>query len=328
MNREQEDEIRIRPNRHSRQIILVQSNEELTNEINFRDVCFLLWKKRAFILIPTLVFAIFGTAYSLSLPNYYKSETLLAPVNENEANALSAVAGQLGGLASLAGININPGGSDRTNIVLAVLQSREFIKHFINLHNLKPALIAAKGWDNTTEQLLFDPDIFDEKSKIWVRSVSPPQTTIPSDYEAFTAFSDMLQISRDDKNGLVKISLSYLSPNFAKTWLDWLVTDLNEYIRKDDLTEAEKTKSYLEEQLKETSVSDMQTIFYQLIEEQTKTIMLAKVRDNYALKTLDPPTTPEEKAGPRRSLICLMATSIGFFLSCVFVLTYPSTNRN
>jgi hypothetical protein len=71
----------------------------------------------------------------------------------------------------------------------------------------------------------------------------------------------------------------------------------------------------------------MQTVFYQLIEEQTKTIMLAEVSKEYVLKTIDPANAPEEKAKPKRALIVVLGTMLGGILSVLFVLIRYFTKK-
>ena len=118
----------------------------------------------------------------------------------------------------------------------------------------------------------------------------------------------------------MRIGVEFYSPTLAKQWVDWLVTDINDYMRTKDLNSANRTIDYLTKQLNSTSIADMQTIFYQLIEEQTKTIMLANVRQDYVLEVIDPAVVPEEEAKPKRALICVLVTLLGGFLAVIFVL--------
>ena len=72
----------------------------------------------------------------------------------------------------------------------------------------------------------------------------------------------------------------------------------------------------------------MQTIFYQLIEEQTKTIMLANVRKDYVFKTIDPAIIPEEKDKPKRALIVILGTMLGGMLSIfISLILYFTVNK-
>ena len=46
-------------------------------EINLAEIFSIIWKRKAFIIALTSVFAIGSVIYSLSLPDYYKSSGLL-----------------------------------------------------------------------------------------------------------------------------------------------------------------------------------------------------------------------------------------------------------
>jgi len=189
--------------------------------------------------------------------------------------------------------------------------------------------MAADGWNATSDALEIDNDTYDTDTQEWVRNVSAPLKPAPSDIEAYKRFmNDVLIVSQDKKSGLVTIGIDFYSPTLAKQWVDWLVTDINDYMRAKDLSSAERTISYLSEQLESTSIADMQTIFYQLIEEQTKTIMLANVRQHYVLEVIDPAVVPEKEVEPKRALICILITLLGGFVAVVIVLVRNFMHKN
>ena len=57
-----------------------------------------------------------------------------------------------------------------------------------------------------------------------------------------------------------------------------------------------------------------------LIEQQTKTVMLANASDEYVFQVIEPPVAPELKSEPKRALICVLGTLLGGVLAMVFVL--------
>ena len=61
-------------------------------------------------------------------------------------------------------------------------------------------------------------------------------------------------------------------------------------------------------------------MFFELIQSQTETVMLAEVRPEYVFKTIDPAVIPEEKSKPSRALICVLGTLLGGMLGVVVVL--------
>ncbi len=71
----------------------------------------------------------------------------------------------------------------------------------------------------------------------------------------------------------------------------------------------------------------MQTVFYKLIEEQTKTQMLAEVNQEYVFKTLDPAVVPEEKAKPKRALMVVLGGILGGMLGIMLVLARHAMRR-
>ena len=290
------------------------------DEIDLRELWNVLWGGKWLIMAITFVFTLASLLYALSLPNIYTSEVLLAPAEESAGGGLAGMAGRLGGLASLAGVNLGGGGSDETIIAIEVLKSREFISKFVKQHDLLVPLMAAEGWDRGKNMLIIDDDIYDIANKKWVRDPKPPRGAEPSTLEAYEQFMKLLNVSKDEKTGLVNLSLEHYSPNIAKAWVDMLVLDINEEIKYRDVTEANKSIKYLSDKLGRISVADMKAVFYELIEEQTKTVMFAEVRDEYVFKTIDKAVAPEIKSKPKKALICVLGVILGGIVGVLFVL--------
>lgn len=275
----------------------------------------ILWAGRWIIGGATLTAAVIAVAVALFLPSVYRAEALLAPNDHEGAGGLSALAAQYGGLASLAGISLGGGQADKTALGLEILKSRKFISEFVQRRDLLVPLMAARGWNRSTGELELDTDDYDAASGKWIRDVSPPRQVIPSAQEAYEEFTDILSVDEDSTTGFVTLAIEHYSPDVAKQWVDWLVEDLNSSIMLQDVEEAEQAIRYLNEQIESTSIADLQTVFFNLIEEQTKTVMLAKVTDEYLLKTVDPAVSPEKKSKPKRPLIVILAAFLGALLA-------------
>ena len=293
----------------------------MEDEIDLLELWNLLWKAKFIIIAITAVFAIGSVAYALWLPDIYRTEVLLSPaVEEDSAGGGLGGLGQLGGLAGLAGINIGDSGSVlQKDRALAILQSRFFIKDFFNKYELVVPFMGTKpGEASGTVEI--DPELYDEANQQWVREVSPPRKARPSDEEVYDEFSELLSIEEDETTGLLTVSLEWYDPSQIKTLMDWLVDDLNSYMREDDLLESQLAIDYLTEQLQKTSLVEMRNVFFNLIEEQTQKVMLADVREEYAFEIIDPAVIREEKSGPGRALICILGTLLGGMLAVLFVL--------
>lgn len=278
-----------------------------------------IWAGKWIILIVTLAAGIAALFLSMSMPNIYRSETLLAPAEDSSSGGLMALAGQFGGLASLAGVDLAKGKATKITIGLEVLRSRAFLSSFIVRRNILVPLIAGKKWDQSSGQLQLDPTLYDESTQRWI-GFGRGDDARPSDWLAYKKFIGILQASQSKDTGLVTLSVDHPSPLLAQQWVAWLVDDVNEQMRQRDIEEAQKSIEYLKQQLGQTALSEMQQIFYQLIEKQTQTIMLANARKEYVFKIIDPPIVPEEKISPRRASIVVMTVMAAFAVAVGLVL--------
>ncbi len=291
------------------------------DEIDLKELFNALWRGKWIILLSSFVAAVVAVLYTLNLPNIYKSEALLAPTEESGGNGLSALAGQFGGLASLAGINLSGASGDKVTIALELLKSRQFIGEFIQNNDLKPAIMAAEGWNPSSNSLLYDESIYQIDTNKWVRDTKPPKKSEPSAQEVHKEFvKENLVVTQDKETGLVTLSIKHVSPFVAKEIASKLVDAINTKMRQNDISDAQKSIDYLNDALLKTNVADMQQIFYQLIEKQQQTKMLANVRDEYVLKVIDPPIVADEKSGPKRAIICVLFVMLGAFFGVIAVL--------
>ncbi|BDY04066.1 Wzz/FepE/Etk N-terminal domain-containing protein [Ferrimonas sp. YFM] len=291
------------------------------DEIDLRDLISVLWAGKLLIIVITTLFAITGLVYALTQPNTYVSEATLVPAASEGRSGLAGMAAQFGGLASLAGINLGASGGDDTTIALATLESRQFINAFITKHQLLVPLMASKKWDRSTGELIVDDELYDVETDQWVRDVDLPKKPKPSDWEAYEQFKEeVLNVSQAKDSGLVTIEVTHNSPIIAQQWATLLVEDLNAWMKQKSLMETKRNIAYLTQQLEKTSITEMRSVFFQLIEDQTKQLMLAEVETEFSFRTIDPAVVAEEKAGPKRALICALSVLLGFMLSVLIVL--------
>ena len=287
------------------------------DEIDLRQLFANLWAGKWLIIAVTFLFAAGGVAYALYKPNIYQASVLLAPASEE--SGMSGISGQLGGLASLAGINLGGGGSNQTVIAKEVLRSRAFLADFIDRHNLAVPLMAVKGWSIEQSEWQYNREVYNPETGQWLPD-EDGKSQQPTDWDLVKAFKENhLSVSENKENGMVTFSVKSLSPTAAQQWAQWLVEDINEHMRRQDVAEAEARINYLENKLTDTNIAGMQQVFYQLIESETRTVMLANAQQEYVFKIIDPAVVPQEKSEPKRALIAILATLLGGMLGVFIV---------
>jgi uncharacterized protein involved in exopolysaccharide biosynthesis len=97
------------------------------DEIDLKELFSVIWAAKKLILAITSVFAVVSVIYALSLPNQFKASALLAPAQQ-QSGGLSGALGDLGGLASLAGVDIGGGGGGEAQIAQEILLSWGFCR--------------------------------------------------------------------------------------------------------------------------------------------------------------------------------------------------------
>lgn len=297
---------------------LLRFSNSRSDEIDLVELWKIIWQGKWWIIAITFMFSVAGVFYAKSLPNIYKSEGVYAP-SKQRGGAGSSV-GQLGGLAAMAGISLGEDGVSQVDMALKRVNSWPFLELFINENELKPELFAVDHWDNVESKIVWDKEIYDPDSKSWTRVVEPPFTPEPSSFESYERLLAYIEINRDKKSGLITIGVEHRSPVIAHDILVKLVKTLNNDFKLRDLSKAKENIAYLQSKIAETGIAGMQAIFYGMIEEQLKSMMLAEVADDYLFEMVVEPKVAEFKVGPSRALICVVAMILGGILSSIGIL--------
>ncbi|WP_038249475.1 Wzz/FepE/Etk N-terminal domain-containing protein [Ghiorsea bivora] len=272
------------------------------DEIDLLEYWQLIWKKRVFIFASAFLAAILAAGISLTMPNIYRAETLLAPVGGEESQGgLSSMLGGLGGIASLAGVSL--GGSSSMEENIAVLKSREFIWGFVKDEKLMPILFA---------------DDWDAEKKQWIAEDPEDQ---PSLWDAWRLLVEggILAVNVDKDSGLVRLSIDWEDPELATVWVTKLVTRINAYLREQAILQSEQKLKYLNDALAETQIAENRQALFELISAEQKQTMLANTQKDYVFRVIDSAVVPDEKIKPKRSIIVLLTGFVVGFLAVVFV---------
>ena len=295
----------------------MQENEPyFDDEIDLRELFNVLWTAKKLIIQITAIFAIGSVVYSLSLNNHYKSESLFLARSASENQGLS----QYSSLAAMAGISLPSSREDKAAQMIELIKSRKFVKHLMTFENILPSILAAKSYNNSTQELLFNQKLYESETKTWKNKPKNNRTMIPSYLEAHKAYLGMLSIAQDKKTGFISINIEHISPVFAKDFLELIIRESNELLRKKDMEESKQGLEYLTSELSKTPFVEIKESINALIEVQLETQMLAQINQDYILIEIEPPFIPEQKSKPSRTLICVTGTMLGGILSVLIVL--------
>ncbi|MDA9804414.1 Wzz/FepE/Etk N-terminal domain-containing protein [Gammaproteobacteria bacterium] len=289
------------------------------DQIDFKELFYVLLYGKWIFLSVVSFFSLAAIIYSLQLPNIYQSSALLSPVDAQ--NGMNQAMRNYGGLANIAGINLQSQAGDSNTIKAEYkLRTLSFFEDNILPNIFLPDLLAVESWDMTSNTISYKNDIYDEEKQSWVRDFSYPQTQIPSAQEAFVSFMENLKISTDLETGFVKLSIKHQSPFIAKSWTELVVKEINEYFRIKDKAEAQAAVKYLNMQIAQTSFTEIKQVIAELLQQKTQQLTLIEASDFYVFEYIDPPAVMERKSEPRRAIICVLGALIGVIISIIVIL--------
>lgn len=278
--------------------------------LDLNDIFSTLWRSKLLIVSITSVFAILSVIIALILPNKYTSSTLLVPVAQEDS--LSSRLGGFSSLAGLAGVSLPSESSSKSKEAIERIKSFQFFSSYF-LPNIKlENITAVKKWDQNNNKLIYDEKLFDEKTGKWKESK-------PSTQEAFKIYSEILGISQDKLTSFVGMSIEHHSPYIAQEWVNIIIYEINESMRKLDADQAQKSIEYLNNTSSTTNIQSIRDVIAKLLEEQIQTLMFSESSESYVFKVIDSPIAPEKKSKPSRAIICILGTFLGFLISLVVV---------
>ena len=257
---------------------------------------------RLIAIVTVAVTAVTAVAAFLITP-VYRAEVLLVPVQEEGSSALESLAGSFGGFAELAGVELGTGGSTKDEAI-ALLESKILARRFIEEENLMPVLFA---------------DRWDAQKGAW--AVGPED--VPTFSDAFEIWDeDIRAVEASTTSDLVTLIIDWKDRELAARWATEIVRRVNEFMRARAISDARSSIEFLKSEAGKTNVIEVQLAINRLIESQYKTMTLAKEREEYYFKVLDPAFAPDadDFVWPKRLLMIVAAIIGGALLGLMVVI--------
>jgi len=289
----------------------VQSSHD--EEIGIVQMLIEVWRNRWWIFLCVFLVAAVFTIAAFTITPIYRSSAVLIPASADRSSmngSLSSALGQLGGLASLAGVSVSS--NDSTTVeALAVLQSRQFTQKFIDEHDLMPKLFSSK-WDAAGVKWRVG-----EKDQ-------------PTSAQAYRYFNDKIRmINQDKKTGLVTVQIDWKDRNEATNWANDLIQMINMEMRDRAIEKATASIGFLEKELATTSTIETRDAINRLIEVQIKQRMLATVTQEYAFRVVDKAVVSDitDPVKPKKLLLLIAGPFFGGFIGVVAVILIGVVRR-
>lgn len=293
--------------------------ENVDEEVNIVKILQNLWENKLTIIFSTSFFSILAVIYSLTLPDIYESKALLSPVGSESSSSKSM--NNIGGLASLAGINLSNSFGGNSAKALEKVGTLSFFKDNILPNIFLPDLMAAKSWDAGTNIITYENN-YDLDTKTWDET--------PTTQESYKDFMDLMTLTSNYDTGFVTVSIKHKSPHVAKEWVELIVNQLNYFFRSYDKKEAQLSIDFLNAQIAKTSYTEINQVIAQLLQNKIQQLTLIEANESYVFSYLDPPMAMEEKTEPNRASMVILGFILGglFGIFIVLIRDFYSVHKN
>ena len=291
------------------------------DEIDLRELFGTIWKNKFKIAFFTFVVTSLTIAYTLSIPNSYKSETLLVPQTQAKPSL-----GGLGALAGLAGVDLGGGGNiDATTSLQTILNDYSFEQYMIKKYNLiekfkikKENLVFALNYDKIYNYLHNDKE---EEQKTLDEQI----------FDIYKTILDTISISSDKKSGIIKLSATLEDRFLAKELVDIYLRELTSKLRELEMRDVQKQIDYYKKELDSSMDLSIKEQLSSLISGlvQKKVLSLANEYYNVRVLTNSQIAYIKDKTKPKRGLIVIVSfvTSIILAIFMVFFLEFISNSK-
>lgn len=277
---------------------------QFTRGASFAKLIGVLWSGRWWLIAIGFAGAVVGTAISFVLePEYRATVTTVWKGDDSGSQGLGALGGQLGSLASAAGL-LQTAESTQSE-AMAVIHSRHFSKSFIESFELMPVLFS-EDWD-------------DAKGTWGASTADDP----PSVWDAVDHFETKVRhIDNDIREGTISISMRARDPQRAADWANEFVRMANVLLQRQRIAEAEASLDYLQQQLETQDNLEIQASIYRMMESQLSSIVFARVRPEFAFRVVDPAVAPEpdREIWPNKPMFLVTGGLLGGMLGIGFLL--------
>ncbi|MBF0472442.1 MAG: hypothetical protein HQK91_11045 [Nitrospirae bacterium] len=329
--------------------------EEIDDEtINIAQYLLVVWKWKLFI-IAVLIFSFYNSfinAYRMS--NIYRAESVIQPITPSTGGASGGGLGEMGGstmmamgLKAIGGGSATPAGSQD---LLIWAYSRTLKKIIIEKYGLMPKLFPGTAFDannmpivhNVTEPkpepamsltqstikkiiLSLNPDFY----KYTPQGSSQSGPSIEDGIDVFDSYIRLDTDTRILRLPIITVSIECYDPDLAKALLVYFLDTLNEQLSTDAKKTAETNIKFLEKQLEKSLDPMFRTKIYSMIASQIETSMLSDVKENYALKIIDPPRIIPGIVRPDRRGMIMSSCLISFVASVIitFILNFAVVHQ-
>ena len=306
----------------------MQENQSYDDEIDLRELFSVLWRGKYFVIIFTMISLAAGSLYLRNVSSKYEVSILLAPVQEEQTTPNF---GNLGGLASLAGISLPTGSASDFAKYEIMLKTQEISTLVFKEQNLIQALFSNE-WDEN-QQIFREPKqnkktLIKNYVKELLTGRPPKEYTGPSPARVTEFIDKKIRISLDKKTQYLNLSAENSNPELLTKLLVSMIKNTDELFKKKFIKQANDAVQFYQIKISKARSQEHREILATLIAKEERKLLLATRDGPFVAEILTGPNTSLNPTSPKANLILALSILLGGFLSCATLLIRNFLSKN
>ena len=291
------------------------------DEIDLRELFETIKKHIKKILLFVGVVVSITLLYVLSIPNSYKSSTILAPQSQGKTSM-----GGLSALAGMAGIDIGGGGEvDTFNYLNTILDDYKFNVYMIEKYNLDKKI---DGNDKNFVFALGFRAIYDLFHSSKDNEEKNKEALL---FETYTKLNSILSFVADKKSGVMTLSAESTDRFLAQELVEIYLKEATGFLRILDMQDTDKKIEFYREEMSKKDDVELKKNLATFVSSLIQKSVLAKSSEFYLVKTITKPEVSniKDKTKPKRALILVVSLVTAFILGIfgVFLLEFIQKSK-
>ena len=297
------------------------SEELQDDEIDLRELFAALWDGKLLICIVTCGFILFSSAYLHMAERSYTVEVSLSPTQEQTFDIGNL--GRLGGLASLAGVQLPSGGTAEFNTFQAMLGSQEVALRLFSNEHLMQRLFADE-WDEGRKSFLEPiPSALGNVKRLL-------KTLLTGEGEgayiapnaarlALTVYRNV-QVSEDKSSGMLKLSMESAEPKLASDLMLALIRETDSFLKERFVVAGSEALQFYQQKISKARSREHREALAKLIAIEEQKLMFATREGPFVVEIMMGPDQSLRPTSPKSSLVLALGLVLGLFVGAAAIL--------
>ena len=306
----------------------MNQNNELNDEIDLKDLFFILWGGKIYIILVMIISIFLGSLYLQFEERKYTVEYNLKPVGETKKS--SSLSG-LSGLASITGIQLPTNSNNDFKIFEELITSPQVSEIIFENRKIIRDIFRSE-WNETSNSFSEPPKskiqiIFNEAKRLLLGNIEV--SYVPPNPIRLAMFIDKkIQIREDSKTGFLKFTSETTDPELILSIIIEATKASDKVMRQRYVDFSAEPLAFYKEKLRTARSREHREALAELIGSEEQKLMFASRGKYFIAEPYINPTISLNPTSPKPKRILTLSLVLGLFLGAVLVMVRHAIKKD